>query len=168
MKTISLLFGLLLISVSISAQNSALQKNTQWLEKNLNALVINDSDDDKNDPKPEFKFTNSQMLMNVQSKDEKFSIGIHLSWLLKDIQKVSYKKEKDGNYALVLNVPADRMKMDMGFGDDNSVSGSFNIKEDEKDKKDDDHTSFSLSTKDEKLVQEMVRKFESVMVECRK
>ncbi len=166
MKTLSFLLGLFLVTASLSAQSGNLQKNTQWLEKTLNALVTTDNKDGDN-TKPEFKFTASQMAMNVMKKEENFSFGLHLNWLLKDIQKVSYRKEKDGNYALVLNVPADRIKMDMGFGKDNSVAGSFNLKDD-KAKKDDDHTSFTLSTSDEKLMKEIVQKFESVVAESRK
>ena len=43
-----------------------------------------------------------------------------VSWSLKDVRKVSYKKEKDGNYEQVLDVPADRVKVDLSFGKDNN------------------------------------------------
>jgi hypothetical protein len=168
MKTLLLLSGMLCLSLSATAQSAALKQNTQWLEKMMNMLVTDDDKDNKDNAKPEFRFTTSQMTMNVQEKSEKVAFGLHLSWLLKDIKKVSYKKDKDGYYVLMLDVPADRMKMNMGFGDDNAVAGSFNLKDGDKAKKNDDHTSFSLSTKDEKLVQEMVRKFEIVMAESHK
>ncbi|MDJ1481838.1 hypothetical protein QNI16_15160 [Cytophagaceae bacterium YF14B1] len=164
-------FAFFLLSASfVQAQSPALQKNTQWLEKMLNTLVKEDNKKSgEKETKPDFKFTNCQMAMNVvtDNKEDNFSMGFHLNWLLKDVTKVSYKKEKDGNYTLMLNVPPDKMKMDMGFGNDNSISGSFNMKDEKGNKKDDDNTSLSLSTKDEKLVQEMVRKFEESIKLCK-
>ena len=81
------------------------------------------------------------------------------------IRKVSYQKQKDGNYKLVLDVPADKIKMDLGFGKDNTIGGSFNVNDDKKDKS---PTTFSLSTKDETVVKEMVQRFEVAVREARR
>ena len=168
MKKLFLIFFAVVFSTQTFAQTTALKQQTDWLTTQLNKLVIDD-DAKKisvNDKKatPVFSFAGKKMLMNVSAKDEGFSMGFNISWLLQDVKKVSYKKEKNGNYELVLDVPADRIKMDMGFGKDNSLGGSFNVK----DEKNDSHTSFTLSTKDEALVKEIVQRFEGAVHEARK
>ena len=57
--------------------------------------------------------------------------------------------------------------MEMGFGKDNTIGGSFNVKDDKNDKND-SHTSFTLSTKDETLVKEIVQHFDKAIAEARK
>jgi hypothetical protein len=173
MKSLFTLTFVICLTLQASAQSAAFKQNTQWLENKLNTLVIDDDDKklEVNGKKshPTFKFNACQMLMLIQANDDKFSMNMNISWLLKDVTKVSYKKGDDGNYAIVLNVPPDRMKVDMGFGNDNSVSGSFNLGDDKKAKdKNDNQNSFSLATKDEKLIQEMVKRFESCIAECKK
>ena len=156
----------------IFAQNATLSKNNQWLEKTLNTYVTTDKDDNDKDggkeTKPTFKFAGCRMAMDVKAEEENFAMGINMSWLLKDIRKVNYKKEKDGTYTLLLDVPTEKVNMDMGFGGNSSVS--FKTSNTDKNKNDNDNsnkTSFSLTTKDEKLVQEMVRRFESSIGECK-
>ena len=102
--------------------------------------------------------------MNLSAKEEDFSMGINISWLLKDVKKVSCQKQKDGNYQLVLDVPADRIKMDLSFGKDNTIGGSFNVKDEGKDS----NTSFTLSTKDEVVIKEMVQRFEGAVREAKR
>lgn len=167
MKKLLLTLSLLTCSTLIFAQ-SALKTNTDWLTTHLNKLVIDDDDKQLNvngkKSKPVFSFAGKKMLMNLSAKDKDFSMGFNLSWSLKDVRKVSYKKEKDGNYELVLDVPADRIKVDLGFGNDNNIGGSFNVKDDDKDS----HTSFMLVTKDENVVKEITQHFESAIREARK
>lgn len=167
MKKLLLTLSLITCTTLIFAQ-SALKTNTDWLTTHLNKLVIDDDDKQMNvngkKSKPVFSFAGNKMLMNLNAKDKDFSIGFNISWSLKDVRKVSYKKEKDRNYELVLDVPADRVKVDLGFGRDNNIGGSFNVKDDNKDS----HTSFSLATKDENVVKEITQHFESAIREARK
>ena len=170
MKKLFLMFFAVVFSTQIYAQSAALKQQTDWLTTQLNKLVIDDEVKTKSkskESKPTFSFAGSKMLMNINAKDEGFSMGFNISWLLKDVKNVSYKKEKNGNYELVLDVPADRVKMDMGFGKDNTIGGSFNVKDDKNDKND-SHTSFTLSTKDETLVKEIVQHFDKAIAEARK
>ena len=150
------------------AQTAALKQQTDWLTSQLNKLVIDDDNRKMNvndrKSKPVFSFAGSKMLMNLSAKEENFSMGFNISWLLKDVRKVSYQKQKDGNYQFVLDVPADRIKMDLGFGKDNTIGGSFNVKDD----KSDNHTSFTLDTKDEVLVKEMVQRFDAAVREAKR
>lgn len=168
MKKLFLMLFVVVFSAQTFAQSTTLKQQTDWLTSRLNKLVINDDDKgltiNSKKAKPTFSFVGSKMLMDINAKDEGFSMGFNISWLLKDVRKVNYKKEKNGNYELVLDVPADRIKMDLGFGNDNTIGGSFNIKDDEKDS----HTSFTLSTKDEVLVKEIVQRFEIAIREARK
>ncbi|WP_435357321.1 hypothetical protein [Emticicia sp. SJ17W-69] len=168
MKKLFVMFFAVLLSTQTFAQTAALKQQTDWLTSQLNKLVIDDDNRKMNvndhKSKPTFSFVGSKMLMNLTAKEENFSMGVNISWLLKDVRKVSYQKQKDGNYKLVLDVPADRIKMDLGFGKDNTIGGSFNVN----DKDDKDPTSFTLSTKDETLVKEMVQQFEGAVREARK
>ena len=158
----------MVFSTQTFAQTAALKQQTDWLTSHLNKLVIDDDEKGKtvNDKKskPIFSFAGNKMLMNLSAKEENFSMGINISWLLKDVKKVSCQKQKDGNYQLVLDVPADRIKMDLGFGKDNEIGGSFNVKDDEKDS----NTSFTLSTKDEVVIKEMVQRFEGAVREAKR
>lgn len=167
MKKILLTLSLLTSSTLIFAQ-SALKANTDWLTTHLNKLVVDNDDRQLNingkKSKPSFSFVGNNMSMHLSAKDKDFSLGVNMTWSLKDVRKVSYKKEKDGNYALVLDVPADRVKVDVGFGKENNIGRSFNVKDDEKDS----HTSFSLVTKDENVVKEITQHFESAIREARK
>ena len=167
MKKLFLTLSLLTCTTLIFAQ-STLKAQTDWLTTRLNKLVIDDDDkkltiNDKK-AKPIFSFAGNKMLMAINAKDDGFSMGFNISWLLKDVRKVSYQKQKDGNYRLVLDVPADRIKMDLGFGKDNTVGGSFNVKDD----KNDNHTTFTLDTKDEALVKEMVQRFDAAVREAKR
>lgn len=167
MKKLLLTLSLFSCSTFIFAQ-STLKANTDWLTTHLNKLVINDDDKqlnvNGNKSKPVFSFAGNKMLMDISAKDKDFSMGFNISWSLKDVRKVSYKKEKDGNYELVLDVPADRIKVDLGFGKDNTIGGSFNVKDDDKD----NHTSFTLATKDENVVKDITQHFESAIREARR
>jgi hypothetical protein len=143
-----------------------LEKNTQWLSSQLNHLV---KDDDKKlkvnekETAPSFNFKGCQMNMDIDTKDKDFDFQMRLSWLLKDVKGVTYTREKDGDYELNLNVPADKMKVKLGFGDENSIGGSFNMKDEDKD----DKTNFTLHTRDENLVRQMVAKFEESVRVCK-
>jgi hypothetical protein len=166
MKKLQLLsFSLLLLcSGLVSAQT--LESNTQWLSSHLDRLVKEEKGKNLNinnkESVPTFKFKGCQMNMNIDSKDSDVDFGMSISWLLKDVQKVSYAKEKDG-YELKMIVPADRMKMKLGFGNDNALSGSFNLKDNDSDSK----TNFTLHTQDESLVKEVVQKFEDSVRMCK-
>lgn len=168
MKKLFLMFFAVVFSTQTFAQTAALKQQTDWLTSQLNKLVIDDDNRKMNvndrKSKPVFSFAGSKMLMNLSAKEENFSMGFNISWLLKDVRKVSYQKQNDGNYKLVLDVPVDRIKMDLGFGKDNTIGGSFNVN----DKEDKDPTSFTLSTKDEALVKEMVQRFEGAIRELRR
>lgn len=163
--TISLLSIASLTGLQTRAQTLA--KNTDWIEKQLNRLVTDDEEHDMNlngkKSTPKFDFNGCQMNMILNSKDEDVSIGMNIAWQLKDIRKISYKRAKDGQYTLVLDVPTDKVKMSMGLG---GFSGSFNA--DDKDSKDKDNTSsFTLDTKDEALVQQIKQKFDESVKLCR-
>ena len=169
-----LLFTVLLVFAGrmAFAQSAAFTQNTQWLENKLNTLVIDDEDKkmEVNGKKthPTFKFNGCQMAMNIAAHDPSFSMNMSISWLLKDVTKVSYKKEKDGKYTFALSVPPDRMKINLGKDSGNSISGNFNLKDDDKDKSDESENNFKLNTTDEKLVQEMVTRFKTCIADCKK
>lgn len=91
-------------------------------------------------------------------------MGFNISSFLKDVKKVSYKQEKDGNCELVLKVPVELVKVDLSFWKYNNIGGSFNVKDDEKDS----HTSIMISTKDENVLKEITQHFESAIGEAKK
>lgn len=160
-----LIIAFLLMGANIvSAQT--LERNTQWLSQQLDKLVKEEKSKNLkvNDKEsvPSFKFKGCQMNMNIDAHDKDVDFGMTLSWLLKDVQRISYTPEKDG-YELRLAVPADRLKMKLGFGNDNGLSGSFNLKDDDNDSK----TNFTLHTRDESLVKEIVQKFEESVRICK-
>jgi hypothetical protein len=86
-----------------------------------------------------------------------------MGWLLKDVRKVSYKKESNGQYKLLLDVPADKVSMAMNIG---GFSGSYST--DDKDKGKDNTTSFGLDTTDESLVKQLKQKLEESVQLCRR
>lgn len=135
-----------------------LAKNGAWLEKQFDKLIK----DEKDDETPKFTFRGCQMSMDLDTKDKEASVGMHMAWLLSDVRKVSYKKDKDGQYTLLLDVPADKVKMTMNLG---GFGGSFN--QDSKDKgKKDNTTSVGLSTTDESLVRQIKQKLEESVQLC--
>ncbi len=160
---------LLLICILLTAKvtmSQTLEKNTQWLSGQLNNLVKDENKKLKVNQKesfPTFNFKGCQMNMDIDAKDKDFDFGMRLSWLLKDVKGVTYAREKNGNYELNLNVPADKMKVKLDFGRENSIGGSFNINDDDKDGK----TNFTLHTADETLVKQMVVRFEESVKVCR-
>lgn len=162
MKKHLLTLSFVLSLLPVFAQTT-LKSHTDWLTTHLNKLVIDDDDKqlniNGNKAKPVFSFAGNKMLMNLSAKDKDFSMGFNISWSLKDVRKVSYKKEKNGNYEF-----ADRVKVDLGFGKDNTIGSSFNVKDDDKDS----HTSFTLATKDENVVKEITQHFENAIREARK
>ena len=157
-----------LISVRSPAQTVA--KNTDWLQKQLNKLITDDEEHDMNvngkKSTPKFTFKGCQMNMAIVSKDKDVSIGMNIGWQLKDVRTISYQRQKNGQYKLMLDVPTDKVKMNMDLG---GFSGSFNLDDkDHKEAKDaDNHTSFSLDTKDEGVVREIKQKLEESVQLCR-
>lgn len=135
-----------------------LAKNEAWLEKQFGKLITEDDGDT-----PKFTFKGCQMKMAVDSKDKDVSVGMNMAWQLRDIQKVGYKKDKDGQYTLILDVPADKVKMAMNVG---GFSGSFNADDKDKSSKD-NKTNLSLDTKDETLVRQIKQKLEESVQLCR-
>lgn len=162
MKKHLLTLSFVLSLLPVFAQTT-LKSHTDWLTTHLNKLVIDDDDKqlniNGNKAKPVFSFAGNKMLMNLSAKEKDFSMGFNISWSLKDVRKVSYKKEKNGNYEF-----ADRVKVDLGFGKDNTIGSSFNVKDDDKDS----HTSFTLATKDENVVKEITQHFENAIREARR
>lgn len=167
---IALLSAAFLMGLPTHAQSLA--RNTDWLKKQLNKFV---TDDTKHDMKlngkkstPTFDFKECQMSMTLDTKEDDVAIGMNIAWQLKDVRNVSYKREKDGQYTLILDVPADKMKMSMGVG---GFSGSFNMNDTDKDKNSkgtNANSSFNLATKDEALVREIKEKFDESVKLCRK
>lgn len=166
MKKLQLLLLALVMFCSNLVFAQSLEANTQWLSSHLDKLVKEEKGKNLNvngkESVPTFKFKGCQMNMNIDSRDSDVDFGMSISWLLKDVQRVSYAK-KDSNYELKMIVPADRMKMKLGFGNDNALSGSFNLKDNDSDSK----TNFTLHTDDESLVKEIVHKFEDSVRMCR-
>lgn len=166
MKKLQLLSLALVMFCSNLVFAQSLEANTQWLSSHLDKLVKEEKGKNLNvngkESVPTFKFKGCQMNMNIDSRDSDVDFGMSISWLLKDVQRVSYAK-KDSNYELKMIVPADRMKMKLGFGNDNALSGSFNLKDNDSDSK----TNFTLHTDDESLVKEIVHKFEDSVRMCR-
>lgn len=147
----------LLLAQPIHAQTLA--KNTDWLEKQFNKLIV-DKDESET---PKFIFRGCQMNMTIDSKDKDVSVGMNMAWQLRDVRKVSYKKEKNGQYTLIMDVPADKVRMAMSLG---GFSGSFNT--DGKDKQNKDNTtSLNLDTKDEPLVKQIKQKLDESVQLCR-
>lgn len=143
------------------AHAQTLAKNGAWLEKQFNQLTIDD-DKDK-DENATFRFRGCQINMDVDSKDKDVSVGVNMAWQLKDVRKVSYKKNKDGQYTLLLDVPADKVKMAMNLG---GFGGSFNTDGKDKDNKD-NTTSLTFNTKDESLIKQIKQKLEESVQLCR-
>jgi len=166
MKKLQLLSLALLLGCSNLVFAQSLESNTQWLSNHLDKLVKEEKGKNLNvngkESVPTFKFKGCQMNMNIDSRDSDVDFGMSISWLLKDVQRVSYAR-KDSNYELKMIVPADRLKMKLGFGNDNALSGSFNLKDNDGDSK----TNFTLHTDDESLVKEIVHKFEDSVRMCR-
>ena len=157
-SVLAIAFTCLTFAALQSVQAQTLAKNGQWLEKQLDQLIR----DKKDNEAPKFSFKGCQMDMNVDTKDKDVSIGMHMGWLLKDVRKISYKKDKDGQYTLLLDVPADKVKMAMNVG---GFGGSFN--QDSKDKNNKDNTtSLNLSTNDESLVRQIKQKLEESVQLC--
>lgn len=166
-KLQSLLVALLLVGSNFAFAQT-LESNTRWLSNQLDRLVKEDEGhkpkENDNKAVPTFKFNGCQMNMNIDTKDSDVNFGMRISWLLKDVQKISYAKEDGGEYQLKMIVPADRMKMKVGFGRNHNIGGSFNLKSDDDN---DSKTNFSLHTKDERLVKEIVNKFEESVKICK-
>ncbi len=144
-----------------SADAQTLTQNTTTLAQKLNTLSKKDKSEDYT-----ISFKGCQMLMDIKTNDDDVKFDMRLSWQMKDVQKVSYLKTKDGYYDFTLNVPADRIKMKMGFGDDNSIGGSFNVSDNDK-KGNDSKTSFDLKTKDEAVVKDLAKRFDDVVNTCK-
>ncbi|PLK45414.1 hypothetical protein [Emticicia sp. TH156] len=169
MKKLQLLItSVILLFGTNLAFAQTLESNTKWLsfqldrlvkEKDGNHLKVND-----NEAVPTFKFKGCQMNMNIDARDSDLNFGMRISWLLKDVQKISYDKEDSGEYQLKMIVPADRMRMKVGFGQNHNIGGSFNLKNDDDNES---KTNFSLHTKDERLVKEIVNKFEESVKICK-
>ncbi len=166
MKKLQLLSLALVLCCSNLVSAQSLEANTQWLSSHLDRLVKEEKGKNLNvngkESVPTFKFKGCQMNMNIDSRDSDVDFGMSISWLLKDVQRVSYAR-KDSNYELKMIVPADRLKMKLGFGNDNALSGSFNLKDNDGDSK----TNFILHTDDESLVREVVHKFEDSVRMCK-
>lgn len=167
MKKLQLLSLVFVLFCSNMALAQSLESNTQWLSNHLDRLVKEEKGTNLNvngkESVPTFRFKGCQMNMNIDSRDSDINFGMTISWLLKDVQRVSYVRENDKNYELKMIVPADRIKMKLGFGNDNALSGSFNLKGDDNDSK----TNFILHTEDERLVKEVVQKFEDTVRMCK-
>lgn len=157
LTVVTLSCGISLLAGQTHAQTLA--KNGNWLEKQLNKLVM---DEDK-DQTPKFAFKGCQMNMNVDSKDKDVSVGMDMDWQLKDVRKVSYKKRENGQYTLMLDVPADKVKMAMSLG---GFSGSLNTSGKDNHNKN-NTTSLTLDTKDESLVRQIKQKIEESVQLCR-
>jgi len=163
--TATLLGLFLLTSGSTYAQVAG--KNTDWLEKQLNKLVIEEGDKSNAGTKkstPKFDVENCQLKMHVSDDDA--SMGMDMAWRLKDIKKTSYKQEKNGQYTLVLDGPADKVGMNLGglaISFPSNEEGRKNAK-----KAESSNSSFSLSTKDEALVQQIKQRFDELIQQCRK
>lgn len=161
-STRKLIISLLTCFIFLLTQHTHAQtliKNEDWLEKQFNKLVTDK--DEKETPK--FTFKGCQMSMALDSRDKDVSVGMNIAWQLRDVQKVSYKKEKNGQYTLLLDVPADKVKMAMSLG---GFSGAFNT--DGKDKPNKDNTtSLNLATNDESLVKQIKQKLEESVQFCR-
>lgn len=142
----------LLFALTTHAQTRA--TDTDWLKQQLNSLVT-DKDDNVT---PVFNFTDCQMTMNVDTKEEGISVKMNMIWPLKEITKVSYKPASKGTYTLLLDIPGDKVKGKMKVG---IFSKKIRSKAEE------GHTSFDLKTTDEKLVQEMKQRFDSAISQCR-
>ncbi len=162
MKKNAGLLAIMTLLMTSWVQAQTLDKNTAWLSSNLNRLVKDEGKDSGN-AVSNFNFKGCQMNMDVNAGERDLDFNMRLSWLLKDVRNVYYTKENDGKYKLNLEVPADRMKVRLGFGDENSIGGSFNLKN----KDNEANTNFSLNTRDEVLVKQMVGKFEESVRVCR-
>ncbi|MFD2937838.1 hypothetical protein [Spirosoma flavum] len=151
-------FTCLTLATLQPTQAQTLAKNGQWLEKQFDQLIK----DEKANEVPKFTFKGCQMNMDLDTKDKDVSVGMHMAWLLSDVRKISYKKDKDGQYTMLLDVPADKVKMAMNVG---GFGGSFN--QDGKDKHNKDNTtSLNLSTTNESLVKQIKQKLEESVQLC--
>ncbi|MFD1143603.1 hypothetical protein ACFQ4C_20920 [Larkinella insperata] len=79
------------------------------------------------------------------------------------MKKVSYKKENIEQYIVLLDIPANKVRMDMQVG---GFSGSFNGDGKDEGNKD-DTTSLTLATQDESLVRQLKQKLKESVQLCR-
>lgn len=142
---------LLVLAASVTVAQSR-KENTNWIKDQLNRLTEQET------TKPVFDFDACQMRMNVDTKEEGIRVRMDMNWPLSEIRRVSYKPSDGGRYTLVLDVPATKVKGKLRIG---MFSKSL------RQKGDGGHTSFDLDTQDETLVQEMQRRFESLIEQCR-
>jgi hypothetical protein len=149
------LFFLSLLARPTYAQT--ITKNTDWLEKQFGKLIKDERDT------PKFTFKGCQMNMAVDTKDKDASIEMNMAWQLKDIRKVSYRRGKNGQYTLLLDVPTDKVSMAMSL---EGFSGSFNTNG-RGNHNQDNLTSLNLDTKDESLVKQVKQKIEETVQLCR-
>jgi len=139
-KVLFIVFSLL-FSTELFAQNNLLKQNNTWLEKEVNTLIQKDSKD-KDVVAYSFNDCNANMNFKIKSKDNGMNFGMGFGCTFDEISKVDYKKETDGSYSLLLTL--------------------------NKKAKDDNNLNFSLNTKDEKQIQEIKKRFEQNIAECRK
>jgi hypothetical protein len=153
-KKVTLLFVGMSLLLALTSRAQTLAADTDWLKQQLNSLVT-DKDDNVT---PVFNFSDCQMTMNVDTKEEGISVKMNMSWPLKEIKKVSYKPASKGTYTFLLDIPGDKVKGKMKVG---IFSKKIRSKGEE------GHTSFDLKTTDEKLVQEMKQRFDNAINQCR-
>lgn len=161
MKKLFLISALLISSAANTLFAQNLAQNSSTLAQKLNVLTK----DNNNDAEHSFSFKGCQMNMDVRNMDSDIKFGMKLSWQMKDVRNISYKKNKDGFYDFMLDVPADRIKMKIGFGDDNHIGGSFNLNDNSKDK--DSKTNFDVHTKDERVVKDLATRFNEIVKTCK-
>lgn len=137
MKNLLLTSLLAMTALTGYSQSTALQSNNQWLEQQLNHLTFKEGNDHAR-----FRFDDCDARMEVTAKsDNGFNMGFNFGCALSQIEQVSYSKAKSGS-AYQLNLQ---------------------MKENQKN----DNLSFSLSTSDEKLMEEIKKRLETSIAACR-
>ncbi|GAB2551110.1 hypothetical protein [Spirosoma aerophilum] len=153
-KKIAPLFVGMSLLLALTTHAQTLANNTDWLKQHLNSLVT----DKEDNVTPIFNFSDCQMMMAVDTKEDGIAVKMNMNWPLKEIKKVSYKPAGGGKYTLLLDIPGDKVKGKMKVGIFSKKIRS---------KGEDGHSSFTLNTTDEKLVQEMKQRFDNAISQCR-
>ena len=118
-------------------------KDTEWLEKQLNIMVKNNEADQG---KKQFEFDDCQCKFATNnSKGVGFKFDMSYSFHLNEVNSVSYARNDDNSYELVLKLNKDKASDGLDFS-------SFTT---------------TLYNSDESQVKEVVKKFKSATQACK-
>jgi hypothetical protein len=129
-------------TLQVRAQSTTLAKDTEWLEKQLNALALASKTDTK---VKQFSFDNCHCEFKAQdTKGGGFNFNMNYAFDLNEITSVSYAANDDKSYDLIVKLKTDNKDNVFNFN-------SFNT---------------TLYTSNENQVKEIVKTFKSSIKTC--